>query len=272
MDKEKEDLLVIILSDVKGQNEARKARGKRPKFKLTKQHQSILIEKAVELYDRDKKNEREIAKLLNISLPTIQNYVRGWKFKNVSSQEMDKYKISHDKILELEKGLTSESRIKILSELASNSALDAPTRISAIKALNELTSLTGTTSRFLLEIGVNKKSMASYLSMLGIPKESIVHLLAITDAEEIARKMEQLRSNHISVITTECFKEKVEKREIKDQEQNDQEEVNEENIVDINKGNDVVNVKDIKDVKDTVSVCVSDIGDFKEEDLFRGEK
>jgi len=233
MDKDKEDMLAIILADVKGQNEARIAKGKRPKFKLNKLHQSILIEKAVELYDRDKKSEKEISKLLCVSLPTIQNYIRGWKFKNVGAKDLDKFKEAHDKVLELEKGLTSESRIKLLSQIATNETNDAPTRISAIKALNELTSLTGQSSRFLLEIGVNKKSMAAYLAMLNIPKESIVKLLAITDAEEVARKMNQLNSNGVAVITTECFKDKVEKREIKDQEEDDQEEVNATNITGI---------------------------------------
>ena len=251
MTPEKEEVLKVILDAINQEKERQAKNGcLNPKFTLRKRKdwQSLLMEKVIELHLEGKSPE-EIIGYIPISIPTVAKYIRGYQFKNKNealvkegkrATPIEEIREENKLISDVTKGLNTEARIKILSQLAADLTLDAGTRISAIKALNDLAQSSGDSSRFLLEIGVNKKSMANYLAMLGIDKEQIVSLLAINDVEEIHRKMAQLKGGNVAIMTTECFNRgKIEDRVIaKGEKGEEEEEVNEDDITAISRGID----------------------------------
>lgn len=92
-----------------------------------------------------------------------------------------------------DKGLTSGDRVKILSKIAEDDALEPSIRVQAIKALDNLSDSEGMSARYLLEIGVNKRSMIRYLAAMGIPKEDMVRILTTDDTIEMLKKVEGLK-------------------------------------------------------------------------------
>lgn len=253
MTPEKEEILKVILDAINQEKQHQKEKGcLNPKFTLRKRvdWQKILMEKVIEMHLEGKTKE-EIIGYIPISVPTVKKYIRGYQFKNKNEQlvkegkraiPIEEVREENKLISDVTKGLNTEARIKILSQLAADLSMDASTRISAIRTLNDLASQTGDSSRFLLEIGVNKKSMANYLAMLGIDKKQIVSLLAINDVEEIHRKMAQLEGSNVAIMTTECFNRgKIEDRVIaKGEKGQEEEEVDENDIMAISRGIDPV--------------------------------
>ena len=253
MTPEKEEVLKVILDAINQEKERQTKNGcLNPKFTLRKRKdwQSLLMEKVIEMHLEGKTPE-EIIGYIPISIPTVAKYIRGYQFRNKNetlvkegkrATPIEEVREENKLISDVTKGLNTEARIKILSQLAADLTIEAGTRISAIKALNDLATQTGDSSRFLLEIGVNKKSMANYLAMLGIEKEQIVSLLAINDVEEIHRKMAQLKGGNVAIMTTECFdRGKIEDRVIaKGEKGEEEEEVDENDIVAISRGLDPV--------------------------------
>lgn len=263
MTPEKEELLIRICKEIVEMKAEQKARGidtHRFNFNNKPEWKALLTEKIIEL-KKEGLTDKKIVQLIPISITSVSKYSAGYNFATHNEELVSEGKkpIDINKFIEdnkldkdIEKGLSVESRIKILSRIAGDDEKDAAIRISAVKALNDLATLNGESSRFLLEVGVNKKSMARYLSMLGIDKKQIVTLLSISDPEEIARKMEQLNGTKLCVLTTECFdKTQIDDRVIakgnKDEE--DEDEVNELNIEEISRGIDPVPLPKEKEVE-----------------------
>ena len=91
------------------------------------------------------------------------------------------------------KGMTSGDRVNILSKIAGDDSLEPSIRVQAIKALDNLSDSEGMSSRYLLEIGVNKRSMIRYLAAMGIPKEDMVKILTTDDTLEMLKKVGELK-------------------------------------------------------------------------------